>query len=65
MPCRVRASISVTSIWDKQPANSRVISILGGKIDNIYDLFDLVRRTGPDFAGATTRALFADSVCHE
>lgn len=37
------------------PQGSRVISILGGKIDNIYDLFDLVRTTGPEFANASDR----------
>lgn len=40
-------------LYQQQPAGSRVISILGGKIDNIYDLFDLVRLTRPDWAGAT------------
>lgn len=52
-------------LYRQQPAGSRMISILGGKIDNIYDLFDLVRQTGPEFAGATTRALFAEEVGHD
>jgi len=47
-------------LYQQKPAGSRVISILGGKIDNIYDLFDLVRQTGPEFAGASTQALFAE-----
>jgi len=33
-------------LYQQKPPGSRVISILGGKIDNIYDLFDLVRQTG-------------------
>ncbi|SDX83834.1 FAD-dependent oxidoreductase [Citreimonas salinaria] len=40
-------------LFQRNPAGSRVISILGGKVDNIYDLFDLVRQTSPEFAGAT------------
>lgn len=44
-------------LYRQQPAGSRVISILGGKIDNIYDLFDLVRQTAPEFAGAHARVL--------
>jgi glycine/D-amino acid oxidase-like deaminating enzyme len=31
---------------------SRLVSILGGKLDNIYDLFDQVRRSEPQFAAA-------------
>lgn len=44
-------------LFQQNPAGSRVISILGGKIDNIYDLFDLLRHTGPEFAGANVRVL--------
>lgn len=40
-------------LYQQKPEGSRVVSILGGKIDNIYDLFDLVRRTSPGFASAT------------
>ena len=29
-------------LFHRSPQNSRLISILGGKIDNIYDLFELV-----------------------
>ncbi|OHV77112.1 FAD-dependent oxidoreductase [Rhizobium sp. LCM 4573] len=32
-------------LYQRLPSLSRVTSILGGKIDNIYDLFDLVRTT--------------------
>ena len=28
-----------------------MISVLGGKIDNIYDLFEAVKDTGAEFAG--------------
>lgn len=34
-------------LYQRDPVDSRVISILGGKIDNIYDLFDMVRTTLP------------------
>lgn len=39
-------------LYQRSPATSRVISILGAKIDNIYDLFELVRQTDPEFAAA-------------
>ncbi len=39
-------------LFQRRPRESRVISILGAKIDNIYDLFDLVRQTAPEFAAA-------------
>jgi glycine/D-amino acid oxidase-like deaminating enzyme len=39
-------------LYQQMPADSRVVSILGGKIDNIYDLFDLVRRTDAEFSTA-------------
>ena len=44
-------------LYQRKPGDSRVVSILGGKIDNIYDLFDLVRGTGAEFATADTRLL--------
>ncbi|MEL7097305.1 MAG: FAD-binding oxidoreductase [Pseudomonadota bacterium] len=47
-------------LYQQKPKDSRVISILGGKIDNIYDLFDLVRTTDPAFAAATTHYLLKD-----
>ncbi len=40
-------------LYQQRPADSRVISILGGKIDNVYDLFDLVQKTGAEFATAS------------
>lgn len=36
----------------RQPQHSRIISVMGGKIDNIYDLFDLVRMSQPEWADA-------------
>lgn len=42
-------------LYQQKPPQSRVVSILGGKIDNIYDLFDLVRTTSPEFGAADDR----------
>ena len=39
-------------LYHQNPSDSRVISILGGKIDNIYDLFAAVKLTAPEFASA-------------
>lgn len=47
-------------LYQQKPAGSRVISILGGKIDNIYDLFELVRSTDSEFANVHDRLVF----CH-
>lgn len=46
-------------LFRRQPEGSRVISVLGGKIDNIYDLFDAARAAGPELAGADLRFLHA------
>ena len=40
-------------LFQRKPHDSRVISILGGKIDNIYDLFELIRTMEPEFSAAT------------
>ena len=45
-------------LFRQQPETSRVISIMGGKIDNIYDLFDLVRQTEPEWKRADERYVF-------
>ncbi len=37
-------------LFQRQPETARTISIMGGKIDNIYDLFDLIKKTEPDWA---------------
>ena len=47
-------------LYQRQPATSRVISILGGKIDNVYDLFDLVRRTGAEWSQAHEGFVLSD-----
>lgn len=39
-------------LFHRQPEGSRIISIMGGKIDNIYDLFDLVRMSQSEWATA-------------
>ena len=39
-------------LYQQKPSDSRVISILGGKIDNVYDLFDLTRNASSEFANA-------------
>jgi glycine/D-amino acid oxidase-like deaminating enzyme len=44
-------------LFQRKPHDSRVVSILGGKIDNVYDLFDLVRTTTPEFAAADERLI--------
>lgn len=36
-------------LYHQSPGSGRVISILGGKIDNIYDLFEAVKSTAPEF----------------
>jgi glycine/D-amino acid oxidase-like deaminating enzyme len=42
-------------LFQRQPEGSPVISIMGGKIDNIYDLFDILRQSGPEWADADDR----------
>lgn len=42
-------------LFQRQPETSPVISIMGGKIDNIYDLFDILRQSGPQWAQADDR----------
>jgi glycine/D-amino acid oxidase-like deaminating enzyme len=37
-------------LYHRSPEASRVISVLGGKIDNIYDLFEAVKDSGGEFA---------------
>lgn len=47
-------------LYQQLPADSRLVSILGGKIDNIYDLFDLVRGTNAEFGAAHARLLVSE-----
>jgi glycine/D-amino acid oxidase-like deaminating enzyme len=42
-------------LFQRRPSTSRVTSIMGGKIDNIYDLFVLLKREGPEWAAAHDR----------
>jgi glycine/D-amino acid oxidase-like deaminating enzyme len=37
-------------LYHRSPDSSRVVSVLGGKIDNIYDLFEAVKDSGGEFA---------------
>jgi glycine/D-amino acid oxidase-like deaminating enzyme len=45
-------------LFQRNPINSRIISILGGKIDNIYDLFDIMRGN-KEWSAATARFVFS------
>lgn len=45
------------TLYQRQPQDSRLISIMGGKIDNVYDLFDLVRTSAPEWSAADDRFL--------
>lgn len=45
-------------LYHRKPDHSRVISILGGKIDNIYDLFEAVKDTAPEFAPLNSGFVF-------
>lgn len=49
-------------LYQQKPPDSRVVSILGGKIDNIYELFDLIGGTSAEFASANTRFVLGESV---
>jgi hypothetical protein len=42
-------------LYQQKPSDSRIISILGGKIDNIYELFDLISSTADEFGNAHAR----------
>lgn len=44
-------------LFQRSPYPGRVVSILGGKIDNIYDLFDLIRTSDPAWSGTDLRYL--------
>lgn len=52
-------------LYQKKPAASRVVSILGGKIDNIYDLFDLIRTSSPEFASADDGLVLGQVRCRK
>lgn len=42
-------------LYQREPSESHIISILGGKIDNVYDLFDLLRSSEEEFSNADMR----------
>ena len=44
-------------LFHQDNPDSKVISVLGGKVDNIYDLFEIIKSTFPEFKNATTNAL--------
>lgn len=48
-------------LFQRQPPQSRIISIMGGKIDNIYDLFDAMRLAEPEWAAADDRFVSSSS----
>lgn len=45
-------------LYHRSPETSRVISVLGGKIDNIYDLFEAVKDSGGEFAALDPAHVF-------
>lgn len=47
-------------LYQQKPANSRVVSILGGKIDNVYEIFDLIGDTAAEFADANSRFVLGE-----
>lgn len=49
-------------LFQRNPAGSRIISVMGGKIDNIYDLFDLIRDTEPEWSVADTRFVLPEGM---
>jgi glycine/D-amino acid oxidase-like deaminating enzyme len=48
-------------LYHRKPDSSGVISILGGKIDNIYDLFEAVKDTAPEFASLNSGFVFGQA----
>jgi len=42
-------------LFRQQPPASRIISVMGGKIDNVYDLFDRIRQARPEWSEADER----------
>lgn len=49
-------------LFQRNPDTSRIVSILGGKIDNIYDLFELIRANNPAWSAADLRYLLPKRV---
>ena len=42
-------------LFQRKPSTSRITSIMGAKIDNIYDLFMLLKLEGPEWRDAHDR----------
>lgn len=51
-------------LYQRLPANSPVTSVLGGKIDNIYDLFELVKLSRPECSDAHDAYVTGDNSIH-
>ena len=49
----------------EEPPGGRVTSVLGGKIDNIYDLFSHLRGAHPALAGARTHLMTESGAPHD
>lgn len=45
-------------LFQRRPEGSRVLSIMGGKIDNIYDLFEIMRISEPEWAAGDDRFVY-------
>ena len=52
-------------LYQRTPNTSRILSIMGGKIDNIYDLFDLIRTTEPEWANANAGFVHGQGTSYE
>lgn len=48
-------------LYRQEPAGSRITTILGGKIDNVYDLFELIRLSRPEWSGVDERYVHGDA----
>ncbi len=49
-------------LYQREPSNSKVISIMGGKIDNIYDLFELIKSTEAEWQNADDRYVYSKTL---
>ena len=48
---------AILSLEGLPPRERRIFSILGAKIDNVYDLFDMLKREGSFWNNANERYL--------
>jgi len=49
-------------LFQRRPQDSRIVSVMGGKIDNIYDLFEIMRLSEPEWAGGTDRLVYPRTI---